>query len=97
MRSLCLIRSKTISGIIIFRVSSYERQINGLKQERDKLISISGDLKAQILTIEKTKEIEERKTKLKEFKETAGKAIAAEASNENVKESKLDKLRLEVE
>ena len=40
-----------------FRLSSFERQVTSLKNEREKLIQISGDLKAQLLSHEKQLEM----------------------------------------
>ena len=79
------------------RVGAIERQAGSLRTERDKLIQISGDLKAQILTFERQKEVEAQKGKMKEYKEQASKVQAQESAAENVKESRLDQLRLEVE
>jgi hypothetical protein len=50
------------------RLSSMERNAQALRLERDKLIGISGDLKAQILTFEKQRELQSQKEKLNEFK-----------------------------
>jgi predicted RNase H-like nuclease (RuvC/YqgF family) len=79
------------------RVGAIERQAGSLRTETDKLIQISGDLKAQILTFERQKEVEAQKGKMKEYKEQASKVQAQESAAENVKESRLDQLRLEVE
>ena len=79
------------------RVGAIERQAGSLRTERDKLIQISGDLKAQILTFERQKEVEAQKGKMREYKEQANKVQAQESAAENVKESRLDQLRLEVE
>ena len=46
-----------------------ERQVNGLRAERDKLIQISGELKAQVMGYERQKEVEALRGKMKEYKE----------------------------
>ncbi len=54
------------------RVNAQERQVKGLQGERDKLIQIAGDLKAQVLAHERQKEMETMRTKMNEHKEKAG-------------------------
>lgn len=53
---------------VYYRLSSLERQVTTLKNEREKLIQISGDLKAQLLSHEKQLELNKHQQKLKDFK-----------------------------
>ena len=64
-----------------------------LRHERNKLIDISNSLRGQVSNLEKEKE--NRPSKIIEEKGFTSPNIMV--SNDNLKESKLDKLRLEVE
>ena len=64
-----------------------------LRHERDKLIDISNSLRGQVSNLEKEKE--NRASKIIEEKGFTSPNIMV--SNDNLKESKLDQLRLEVE
>lgn len=64
-----------------------------LRHERNKLIDISNSLRGQVSNLEKEKE--NRASKIIEEKGFTSPNIMV--SNDNLKESKLDQLRLEVE
>lgn len=74
-------------------MNGLERQVGGLKSERDKLIGISSELKAQVLAFEKQKEMQRQNDKVQLYKQVAAETIL----EANVKESKLDQLKIEVE
>ena len=97
MKLSCLTKSNSASVLYNCRLSSFERQVTTLKTEREKLIQISGDLKAQLLSHEKQLEMGKHQQKLKDFKLAQAKELLQVQSKETVKDSKLDQLRLEVE
>lgn len=74
-------------------MNGLERQVGGLKSERDKLIAISSELKAQVLAFERQKEMQRQNDKVQLYKQVAAETIL----EANVKESKLDQLKIEVE
>jgi len=75
------------------RVSGLERQAVTLKTERDRLITISSDLKAQVCVMERQLERQKQEEKVKVYK-----SVAEDFSHSaGLKEGKLDQLRAEVE
>ncbi|TNV82817.1 hypothetical protein FGO68_gene13745 [Halteria grandinella] len=75
------------------KLNSAERSNLSLKSERDKLIEISNELKAKVMTLEKQGEMKKQSEKLQLYKEVAADSI----SQANMKESKLDQLKIEVQ
>lgn len=65
--------------------------MNQLRQERDKLIDISSELKGQMSRMEKEKEVSKRRNEQTQSEKQLY------AVQDELKESKLDMLRLEVE
>lgn len=75
------------------RVSGLERQAVTLRTERDKLITISSDLRAQVCVMERQLERKKQDEKVKVYQ-----SVAEELSHSaGLKENKLDQLRAEVE